>query len=47
LSDSDAVLELHYRDRSRCDAAVGLARRAIVIGDARPSVRPVLVGEVL
>src|SRR6185503_6810215 len=32
----DAVLELHYRDRARLDAALALAARAVTIGDERP-----------
>ena len=42
----DPVLELHYRDRSRLDAALPLATRAITIGDAAPAARPLIVGEV-
>jgi pyrimidine-nucleoside phosphorylase len=42
----DPVLELHYRDRPRLEAASALAERAIQIGDARPAVRPLIVGEV-
>jgi pyrimidine-nucleoside phosphorylase len=42
----DPVLELHYRDRPRLEAASALAARAIGIGDARPAVRPLIVGEV-
>jgi pyrimidine-nucleoside phosphorylase len=47
LSASDAVLELHYRDASRRDAALALLRRAFSVGERRPDARPVLVGEVL
>jgi pyrimidine-nucleoside phosphorylase len=45
----DAVLELYYRaaaDSARLDAAVALASRAIVVGDAPPAQRPLIVGEV-
>ena len=40
------ILELHYRDRARLDAALPLATRSIAVGDDRPSARPLLVGEV-
>ncbi len=42
----DAVLEMHYRDRGRLDAAVALVTPAIVVGDERPVPRPLIVGEV-
>jgi thymidine phosphorylase len=42
----DPVLELHYRDRRRLELGVALAARAVRIGDARPQVRPLIVGEV-
>jgi pyrimidine-nucleoside phosphorylase len=42
----DAVLELHYRDRARLDAAMRLAASAVTIGDERPAVRRLIVGEV-
>jgi pyrimidine-nucleoside phosphorylase len=42
----DAVLELHYRDRSRLEAALALAQEAIAIQDDRPDVRRLLVAEV-
>ena len=42
----DPVLELHFRDRPKLDAAVALAVRAIGIGDQRPPARPGIVGEV-
>ena len=42
----DPVLELHYRDRGRLDAAVALATRAITIGEGRPAGTPLIVGEV-
>src|SRR5262249_54962153 len=42
----DAVLELHYRDRARLAAALPLATRAIAIGDERPAVGRLIVGEV-
>ena len=40
------VLELHYRDRARLDAAMRLTSQAITIGDERPAPRPLIVGEV-
>jgi hypothetical protein len=40
------VLELHYRDRPRLDAALPLAQRAITVGDAPPAPRPLILGEV-
>jgi len=42
----DAVLELHYRDRARLDAALALATRAVTIGDERPPAARLIVGEV-
>jgi pyrimidine-nucleoside phosphorylase len=42
----DAVLELHYRDRARLDAALALAAQAATIGDERPPAARLIVGEV-
>ena len=42
----DPVLQLHYRDRGRLEAAVALASAAITIGDERPAPRRLIVGEV-
>jgi pyrimidine-nucleoside phosphorylase len=42
----DAVLEVHYRDRGRLDAALQLVSRAITIGDEPPAERRSIVGEV-
>lgn len=42
----DPVLELHFRDRARLEAAVALASRAITIGDQAPPARRLVVGEV-
>jgi thymidine phosphorylase len=42
----DAVLELHYRDRDRLDAALALAAQAATIGDERPPAARLIVGEV-
>jgi pyrimidine-nucleoside phosphorylase len=40
------VLELHYRDRARLEAAMRLASQAIAIGDEPPAPRRLIVGEV-
>jgi pyrimidine-nucleoside phosphorylase len=42
----DPVLELHYRNRARLDTALALATRAVTIGDERPPVARLIVGEV-
>jgi thymidine phosphorylase len=42
----DPILELHYRDRARLDAALPLANRSIALGDVPPAPTPLLVGEV-
>jgi len=42
----DPILELHYRDRARLNAALALAERAATLGDAKPATRPLIVGEV-
>src|SRR5262249_35278537 len=47
LSAGQPVLELHFRDPGKRDAAAALASRAIVISDAQPQVRAILLGEVL
>ena len=46
VSAGDPVLELHVRDSSRLDRALGLARQAVVIGDKAPTETPLIVGEV-
>jgi len=46
VSAGDPVLELHYRDRSRLDAALPLAQAAITVGDAAPPTRPLILSEV-
>jgi len=46
LRAGDAVLELHYRDRRRLEAALSLAAPAITIGDERPPAARLIVGEV-
>jgi pyrimidine-nucleoside phosphorylase len=42
----DAVLELHYRDPRRLEAATALAARAVTIDDGRPPAARLIVGEV-
>jgi len=42
----DAVLELHYRDCVRLEAAIRLTNQAITISDGRPARGPLIVGEV-
>ena len=42
----DAVLELHYREQAKLDAALALARRAVTIGDEPAVPRAIIVGEV-
>jgi pyrimidine-nucleoside phosphorylase len=42
----DTVLELHYRDRVRLDAALALTARAIEIGETCPAATPLIVAEV-
>jgi pyrimidine-nucleoside phosphorylase len=46
VAAGDPVLELHYRDPPRLDAALPLAAAAITIGDAPPVPRPLILGEV-
>ena len=46
VSAGDPVLELHYRDRSRLDAALPLAAGAIAMGDAPPAPRSLILAEV-
>jgi thymidine phosphorylase len=46
VAAGEPVLELHYRDRPRLDAALPLAERAMAVGDAPPARRPLILGEV-
>ncbi len=46
VSAGDAILELHYREPAKLDAALTLISRAIAIGDAPPALRAIIVGEV-
>jgi pyrimidine-nucleoside phosphorylase len=43
----DPVLEMHFRDSAKLDAAIRLTSRAITIGDQPPPARRLIVGEVL
>jgi pyrimidine-nucleoside phosphorylase len=42
----DPILEIHYRDRARLDAALALAGPAITIGDSAPPARRLIIDEV-
>ena len=46
VKPGDPLLELHYRDRPKLDAALALAGRAVTIGDQPPAPRRLIVGEV-
>jgi pyrimidine-nucleoside phosphorylase len=46
LRPGDPILELHYRDQDRLEAAMQLASRAITMGSAPPAALPLIVGEV-
>jgi thymidine phosphorylase len=46
VAAGDAILEIHYRDAARLDAALTLARAAIEIHDTPPPSLPLLVSEV-
>jgi pyrimidine-nucleoside phosphorylase len=46
VAAGDPVLELHYRDRVRLDAALALATGAITIGEAAPPPRSLILAEV-
>jgi pyrimidine-nucleoside phosphorylase len=46
VAAGDPVLELHYRDPLRLAAALPLAAAAIMIGDAPPVPRPLILAEV-
>ncbi len=46
MRPGDPILEVHFRDRARLDAALPLVSRAIAIGESRPALRPLIVGEV-
>jgi pyrimidine-nucleoside phosphorylase len=46
VAAGDPVLELHYRDRARLDAALTLATGAITIGEAAPPPRSLILAEV-
>jgi thymidine phosphorylase len=42
----EPILELHYRDQAKLDAALALAARAIIVGDEAPRPRPLILGHV-
>ena len=42
----DGVLELHYRDAGRCEAAVALLTAAVDVGETPPPPAPLILGEV-
>jgi thymidine phosphorylase len=42
----DPLLDIVYRDEQRLDRSLELVTRAIVIGDAPPPARPLILGEV-
>jgi thymidine phosphorylase len=46
VREGDPVLEIHYRDRTRLEAAIRLTSQAITIGDDAPPPRRLIVGEV-
>jgi pyrimidine-nucleoside phosphorylase len=46
VSAGDGILELHYREQAKLDAALVLATRAITIGDEAPVLRAIILGEV-
>jgi pyrimidine-nucleoside phosphorylase len=46
VATGDPLLELHVRDQARQDAALVLAERAVMVGDAPPAATPLIAGEV-
>ena len=46
VSVGEPILELHYREQAKLDAALTLISRAVTIGDAPPALRAIIVGEV-
>jgi pyrimidine-nucleoside phosphorylase len=42
----DPIVELHYRDRGRLDAALALVHAAVALAETRPAPRPLIVAEV-
>jgi pyrimidine-nucleoside phosphorylase len=46
VGEGDAVLELHYRDAARLEAAAALAAGAVSIADQPPAAKPAILGEV-
>ena len=46
VKSGEAVLEVHYRDSTALAAALPLLRGAIRVGDAPPTMRELILGEV-
>ncbi len=46
IDAGDPILELHYREQAKLDAALALAARAVAIGEEPPVRRAIIVGEV-
>jgi thymidine phosphorylase len=46
VAAGETLLDLHYNDDSRLDAAVELATTAIAIDDAAPAARPLVLDHV-
>jgi pyrimidine-nucleoside phosphorylase len=46
VAAGDPILEVHYREQAKLDAALALATRAVIIGDEPPALRATIVGEV-
>jgi hypothetical protein len=44
---ADPILELHYRDGERLNAALPLAARAIVVEDEPPVLPPLIADEIV
>jgi thymidine phosphorylase len=46
VSAGETLLDVVYREKARLESALDLITRAIVIDDAPPAPRPLIVGEV-
>jgi thymidine phosphorylase len=46
VREGDPLLELHHRNGAGLHAALALCGEAVVIGDAPPPRRPIVLGEV-
>jgi pyrimidine-nucleoside phosphorylase len=42
----DALIELHYREAGRLEAALGLLRQACQIGPELPAAQPLILGSI-